>query len=192
MSSEAYTKFEKHVRYRANKGGTPMPLPFIILGLVGEMGELKECLELDKGREDTVSEMGDALWYLQAACTELGIEMETLPCIMNFVSLAVDLGYVAELGKKIAWHGKIFTKEQWELRLGAVKGHLFGISAFTAIMFEEAMAGNIEKLEKRYPRGFVEGGGIREPVTVADGYESWARALPINGGYDANGAYVHG
>lgn len=183
MSSDTYSRFEEHVSYRMNKNGKPMPLPFILLGLLGESGELKECLELDKGREDTLSELGDALWYFQAACSTLGIDFSKMHPIMTFVGITVDLGYVAEMGKKIAWHGKTFETSEWELRLANVLGHLFAISVFTGISFEEAMLANIEKLEKRYPRGFVEGGGIRESALVTT-YST--------GGYDANGAYVHG
>lgn len=170
-TSEQYKKFEEHVEYRMSKDGRPMPLPFIILGIVGEMGELVETLERHEKftRADVLSEMGDVLWYFQAACLDQGIPLHGMIAVDHGDSLPVILGRIAEAGKKLAWHGKTYWPHQIAALLAPLLAHLQLMSTVSGVPFGEAMEANVEKLEKRYPRGFVEGGGIRPQAVDANG-----------------------
>lgn len=164
-TSEQYARFEEHVRYRMHKDGKPMPLPFIILGLVGEGGEVADEIEkpiLEWDRDNIKGELGDTLWYFQAICSDQEIPFHALLAEASDKSLLVHLARLAEVGKKLAWHGKTYRPDQIADLLRPVLGHLQSISLITGVSLGEAMDFNIEKLEKRYPRGFVEGGGIRD------------------------------
>jgi NTP pyrophosphatase (non-canonical NTP hydrolase) len=178
-TSEQLKRFEEHVHFRMHKDGRPMPFPFIVLGLVGEGGEV--AAELEKpleawDREAIKSELGDVLWYFQAICSSMDIPSYGLIPVDDGSSFLVVLSRLAEAGKKMAWHGKEYRPDQIADMLRPVLGHLLLISTATGVSLAEAMEANIEKLEKRYPRGFVEGGGIRE---------SGPRP-----GFDANGMYI--
>jgi hypothetical protein len=55
-------------------------------------------------------------------------------------------------------------------------------------LIEDAMRFNIDKLEKRYPMGFVEGGGIRDVAAVAQNTPLRLVEVDIEG-YDKDGFF---
>lgn len=81
--------------------GTPMGLAYVALKMNGEAGEFAEHLGkamrddnfigygmLDKERHALmVKEVGDVLWYLAAACRELGVTLQDVAQI-NLAKLA--------------------------------------------------------------------------------------------------------
>lgn len=81
--------------------GTPMGLAYVALKMNGEAGEFAEHLgkamrdehladigePLDERHALLVKEVGDVLWYLAAACRELGITLEDAAQI-NLAKLA--------------------------------------------------------------------------------------------------------
>jgi hypothetical protein len=72
-----FKEFQKHVAMRMNKDGRPMPFPFIVLGVVGEWGEMDD--EVNFGPpEKVIDEAGDVLWYLQACLASKGFSECTL------------------------------------------------------------------------------------------------------------------
>lgn len=162
----AFEKFREHVQYRMNKDGTPMPFQFVVLGIVGEAGELLDEVQCAPYcREKIVSELGDVLWYIQAAAESKGFDgnLRTLLGLTDrgHRSLLHHLGRLAEMGKKEAWHGKVACPSDTLEDLGSVLHQVVNICVCMDITIEDAMKQNIDKLEKRYPRGFVEGGGVR-------------------------------
>lgn len=181
--------FSAHVHARMYKDGTPMPFGFLVLGLVGEGGELVDELargpaDYDENKVSVINEMGDVLWYLE------GIIQNKFPGRRTTDLVRVDDGKnvfhhyckVAELAKKDAWHGKPAPQPELIHHLGAILRELESVASFWSFTIEDAMRANIIKLKKRYPMGFVEGGGVRdaEPPTVV-GYDV---------GYDAKGMYL--
>jgi NTP pyrophosphatase (non-canonical NTP hydrolase) len=75
-----------HATYpQAGKGSVP-GLSYTVLGLNGEAGEVAEKVKklirdadgqmTAEFRAETLKEIGDCLWYISAACRELGYSME--------------------------------------------------------------------------------------------------------------------
>lgn len=168
--------FTRHVHKRMNKDGTPMPFPFIVLGLVGETGETYDEAKSDANRDALINETGDALWYLEAIHNDKwgDLGFDSLDRVADGKGILHHLAKIAEMGKKEAWHGKPAPLSLLAYHLGAVLTDLETIARVFDFTLEDAMRANIEKLEKRYPMGFIEGGGIREGAD----------------GFDANGMYV--
>lgn len=169
--ADIYNTFAYHVHQRMHKDGTPMPFGFIILGLVGELGELNdELIVLDNGLEpnwdNVVSELGDSLWYFEALVQskQLAAHLGHIERISDGKPLQHHLAKICELGKKDSWHSKPANPDTLKYHLGNVLFEIERTVEFwnRAITITTAMKQNIEKLEKRYPMGiFVEGGGVR-------------------------------
>jgi NTP pyrophosphatase (non-canonical NTP hydrolase) len=148
-------RFKEHVEYRNHNKGQPMPWHYMVLGLVGEVAEAP-------GTQELIDETGDALWYAEALCSFFGTTLSKVVTHRDGRPLIHHLGKISELAKKDAWHGKPADRGKVLYHLGAVVSHLDRIAERSGFTLEEAMEANIIKLEKRYPRGFVQGGGIRE------------------------------
>lgn len=65
----------------------PLNCIYVSLGLLGEAGEFAEKIkkawrsndgDLDKHKEALAKELGDVLWYLSNAATELGLSLEDI------------------------------------------------------------------------------------------------------------------
>lgn len=176
MSETVQETFHRHVQMRMHKDGTPMPFPFIVLGIVGEFAEAMDEAKSDLHREKLINEVGDVLWYIEAARqTKWGGCFEDDGCHINSLilyavsndfekkSLLHHLGAVSEMGKKEAWHGKPAPLDKLAQHLSALVVELDQMARVFDFTLEDAMRANIIKLEARYPMGiFVEGGGIRE------------------------------
>lgn len=151
----------------------------IAAGLAGEAGEILELglLEdeewLDPSLRPKVTdyhnEMGDLHWYIAAACRKLGssyAEIWKRPVTDRKItnrkhtaaSLSVLVSKVVDKIKKIEGHGRE------ELRAGLLEdlgGIMFASMDVSRGRMEYSWSANHEKLLKRYPEGFVKGGGIR-------------------------------
>jgi NTP pyrophosphatase (non-canonical NTP hydrolase) len=187
-----FKEFQKHVAMRMNKDGRPMPFPFIVLGVVGEWGEMDD--EVNFGPpEKVIDEAGDVLWYLQACLASKGFSECTLLDLLgtstrDCKSPSYHYSKLAELAKKEAWHGKEANRGEVLHHLGNLV-HAVGrrLKTFGALI-EDAMRFNIDKLEKRYPMGFVEGGGIRDVAAVAQNTPLRLVEVDIEG-YDKDGFF---
>lgn len=171
MSETVQETFHRHVQMRMHKDGTPMPFPFIVLGIVGEFAEAMDEAKSDLHRDALISEVGDSLWYVEATFqVKWGAPPEGFPSGISCLDRIADgkgllhhLGAIAEMAKKEAWHGKPAPLTKLAYHLGAVVMELDQIARVFDFTLEDAMRQNIIKLEARYPMGiFVEGGGIRE------------------------------
>lgn len=78
------------------------------------------------------------------------------------LGLAGEAGEVVEMIKKWRFHGLSLDNALLRKELGDVLWYLSRLADATQGEFDGVAADNIKKLEKRYPRGFEQGGGIRD------------------------------
>lgn len=86
---------------------------------------------------------------------------EQMPTALVALGLAGEAGEVCDLIKKIGWHGKIANADDMAHELGDVLWYLQKLAQRYGFTLEQVAQMNVDKLQKRYPNGFVEGGGIR-------------------------------
>jgi NTP pyrophosphatase (non-canonical NTP hydrolase) len=131
-----------------------------LVGLFGELGELVDLLKKDlwhgvKAKPERVlEEVGDVLWHIAVVCRKYGVEIEKL---MDF-----DLGRDArgEVLYLIGW-SCIVLADDVVRSTRSIPPALSAILKRYGYTLEDAMQANIDKLQRRYPEGFVEGGGLR-------------------------------
>ena len=77
--------------------------------------------------------------------------------VANFViGLVAEGGEVADILKKVLFHGHDLDKEELISELGDVLWYLSQVAQVYDITLEEVANKNIQKLYKRYPQGFSE------------------------------------
>lgn len=78
--------------------------------------------------------------------------------------LSGETGEVSELIKKGVFHGmpELLDREKFKKELGDALYYITKIADLFNLSLEEVAEANNRKLEARYPKGFVPGGGIRE------------------------------
>jgi NTP pyrophosphatase (non-canonical NTP hydrolase) len=83
--------------------------------------------------------------------------------LVQGLGLCGEAGEVANVLKKLAWHGLDDAQGMAKLRdeMGDVLWYLADLASHFGLTLEEIAAGNVEKLRRRYPEGFVTGGGNR-------------------------------
>ncbi len=159
-----------------SKGGTVMPLELVLLGIVGETAELIEAVDNDDN-EEVCKEAGDVLWYIRAACKRRNL---SFPSVYAYACETDDgngrywdpttegtlllkmVGKLCDDMKKNLWHGKTLTKVEFIELLAPILRRVTALAdEFGGWDDDQIFSANIEKLQKRYPNGFVEGGGIR-------------------------------
>lgn len=158
MTPEEYVAAVEPLFY---KDGKLIPLEVATLGLVGELGELLSV----PPEEDKIDELGDVVWYHAAVAYVLAAEGLPLPSHTAFLE-ANAIGEVCEAVKKRVWHGKLLDAQAFSNALATVlavalcAASVEGDDGYSALI-DRAMEANVAKLRKRYPNGFVEGGGVR-------------------------------
>lgn len=75
------------------------------------------------------------------------------------MGLAGEAGELVDLVKKSLFHGKPAAKRDIESEAGDVLYYLARICRCAGTTLERVASGNVAKLQKRYPAGFVLGGG---------------------------------
>jgi NTP pyrophosphatase (non-canonical NTP hydrolase) len=78
------------------------------------------------------------------------------------LGLCGEAGEFSELVKKTTFHGKPWNREQAVSELGDVLFYLAMAADAIGVSLDTVAYGNIEKLQARYPNGFVQGGGNRD------------------------------
>lgn len=87
-------------------------LPYVTLGLVGEIGELYEKLREEAEKDLVIKEFGDVLWYMAAIRIEFSLnEVENWPNWNNHISDPMIIG--SEIGK-IAEQLKKYLRDDWK------------------------------------------------------------------------------
>jgi NTP pyrophosphatase (non-canonical NTP hydrolase) len=137
-------------------------LSAMTLGVVGELGEVYECVKNNNGRDKILDESGDVFWYVGNLCTLLDIDWRTLfPLELNIkfikdkISDAMYLASkLADTVKKTIAQRHILDIEKVVESLQGVIANLTCVLAYYDLTPQEVCAYNQEKLMKRYPNGF--------------------------------------
>ena len=157
---------------------SPIPFPgyvYTVLGLVGELTELKECannatddFELtEENRERVIKELGDCFWYLSQFTMELGIPFSQIDSTESWkpghYGPHHSCGIICELVKKVIRDncGNITPniKEKILKELRIIYSHLVWFCDIYDIDPNHVMKKNIEKLFSRKERGVLGGSG---------------------------------
>ncbi len=77
------------------------------------------------------------------------------------LGLAGEVGEIVELVKKEIFHKKKASRETITDELGDLFWYLDALADEYGIELSDILRRNVEKLKRRYPNGFVEGGGER-------------------------------
>lgn len=77
------------------------------------------------------------------------------------LGLCGEAGEVADTIKKATWHGIPADPQKISDELGDVLWYVSDLCNHFGLTLEAVAKGNIAKLERRYPKGFVPGGGVR-------------------------------
>lgn len=72
-----------------------------------------------------------------------------------------EAGEVADIVKKYLYHGKSLDLNHLEEEIGDTLYYLQALCNLVGLTFGDCTQKNADKLKKRYPNGFVEGGGKR-------------------------------
>ena len=78
------------------------------------------------------------------------------------LGLTGEAGEVADVLKKHHYHKVPTDTGKYVDELGDVLFYVFAVAHELMIPVEDVIAANVAKISKRYPNGFVAGGGIRE------------------------------
>lgn len=98
------------------------------------------------------------------------------------LGLTGEAGEVADLHKKHMWHRVPTTTENYALEIGDVLFYVLAAANELMIPIETIMQMNVDKLAKRYPGGFVQGGGVRDTIQMPDGSYNIRPDAGVHGG----------
>lgn len=139
----------------AEASGAAMSRLHAAVGMVGEIRELRDTT----GAENTIEELGDFLFYLQAYTNTLGDAAFDNALVSNNKSTIDDLDIAAhtllDLAKKETIYCKAFDAPkavQITTLLWTIAGAYADLS--TGLFVGEIMDENQAKLEKRFPLGY--------------------------------------
>lgn len=151
---------ERRQKWRLNEKGLVMPTWLVVAGVVGEMGEVVDLIKKEQWhglqvQDKMVKELGDLLWYLDEVCQQEGSPSLDVVAVVRCMS--------ADNHERLVHHAK---KAIGELAVGNYHYDLaFRFVVKTADFYKietsTILQANVDKLEERYPNGFVLGGGNR-------------------------------
>jgi len=144
------------------------------LGLVGEVGELRNELNHPIVRDNVEKELGDIFWYLYNFMFELVDESTSALYLSDkeyindrrlFISNSIGtaniceniirtVGSISEIIKKYRFHNHFLPREKLFKALDSIDFDLRIILMKLNIDRSDVLSKNIEKLKKRYPEGF--------------------------------------
>lgn len=153
LTSEEYLPLARRTMDPEIKGKAL--LSFLRDGVLGEWGELQSAIKAGD-REKILKECGDVLWYAEQLYDIVGRYGSYQPVDLSTVN---DWLSLIERTKKEIWHGR---------KSGLLSG-IADHAIVSVMMLAEDLgssaysvrAENIKKLMRRYPNGFVAGGGVR-------------------------------
>ncbi len=88
-------------------------------------------------------------------------ELHKLSIVNASLGIAGESGEVVELIKKHHFHGKNIDREALIKELGDLMFYIDWLADGFNVELSEVLEKNVDKLKKRYPDGFVTGGGNR-------------------------------
>lgn len=148
-------------------------IPYVVLGLCGELGETLEKIDQDASEDEIIKEIGDQMWYLAGIRVELGLELRddwdwTNSKKPSPFSLPVEVGKICEQVKKWLrddWkvdEENIFPEKRKAIVLEAwenIWSYLNDLSDYVNTSIEEVGRINNEKLASRKERDMIHGSG---------------------------------
>lgn len=156
-------------------GGQILPV-YPALALMGEIGELTEKLIF--GNDGLLDEIGDVLWYVDAAARDNGLTLNEVvgdDSVVTFEDFRVHVGpgsseaatlrlvmkasRFSECIKKRWRDGKVLHPKECSLDLHDVLCQLHRVAAICGWNLESAARANMAKLASRRARGVVSGSG---------------------------------
>ena len=168
----------------------PQGMVYVTLGLVGELGELKQKLEeldsdaslSEEEKSGIAGEAGDVFWYVARACQELELP---LGMILGHAFMGPGAPKKGECGSEVHYRG-FNSSDGWVdvcalaentkklVRDGKPIDHTVALNALissvrmtAALCFRsgidpmQAMSKNMDKLSSRLERGVIKGDGDR-------------------------------
>ncbi len=87
-------------------------------------------------------------------CPNFGNESFSHKLTLGALGVAGEAGEVADLLKKVLFHGKPLDRAKLIKEMGDVYWYLEYLGATIDVTRDEVMAANIEKLRARFPNGF--------------------------------------
>lgn len=148
-------------------------IPYVISGMVGEVGELLVAIEFAEHSPDNiVKEAGDCFWYIASVCTELKIPVIDI----KFVAHPLDLPSLIQAVNKslysLAESLKKYLRDDYPENMNDARKMMilkelsFLYCAIQSIVFkfcdislEEVLTKNLDKLQSRKERGVLGGSG---------------------------------
>jgi hypothetical protein len=159
-------------------GGQILPV-YPALAMMGEIGEVAE--KLLTGKDGLLDEIGDVLWYVDAAARDLGLtlcqvvddgrDMQTFRSLRDSIlvgigemetfvlRLLVSASKFSERVKKYWRDGGEITLEACTIDLHGVLCDLHRVAVVAGWNLESAARANMAKLASRRARGVVSGSG---------------------------------
>ncbi len=160
------------LRTMADRERTPFNKAMAALGLMDEMEEFKTVLRKKHSaqhnaaarRAKILDEGGDALWYPIILADQYDISGAEIEQAKRGILNASRWGKpsklekaaqkIASFVKKDLWHGHPTDRGKLVRLLARYINRIEGSLLLTGIGLEDAMRGNVEKLQKRYAKGF--------------------------------------
>lgn len=81
--------------------------------------------------------------------------------VNHILGLVGEAGELADAYKKMLFHGRPGSSTDRIKELGDVLWYLAALATDEGVTLDEVAQLNVEKLQRRYPDGFVKGGGVR-------------------------------
>jgi NTP pyrophosphatase (non-canonical NTP hydrolase) len=81
--------------------------------------------------------------------------------LVQCLGLCGEAGEVANIIKKAAWHGQPADREKLADEMGDCLWYLADLASHYGLTLRDIAQRNVDKLQARYPDGFVLGGGNR-------------------------------
>lgn len=148
-------------------------IPYVVLGLCGELGETLEKLGQEASRDEIIKEIGDQMWYLAGIRVELNLNIEddwdwTESEKLTPFNLTSEVGKIAEQVKKWLrddWkvgQDNVFPEKRKSAVVEAWKNiwmYLNDLCIQLESSIEEVGRINNEKLASRKQRDVIHGSG---------------------------------
>jgi len=107
--------------------------------------------------------MTDIETFIQQVKRTTSQEFSTRELIdLAALGIAGESGEIIDIIKKHFYHKKELNRDHLTDELGDLMWYVISLALTLDISFDDILTRNVEKLNRRYPSGFVEGGGIRE------------------------------
>ena len=184
-NKDAYNEYQKKA-ITTKIYDDSVAIPYIVLGIVGEAGELFEKIQEDLENmgspvELLEKEIGDVAWYLAGFCAETGYKLGNIGKFKDInlkgrvgieditTSLIIQSAAIAEISKKALRDDLDYIAEQHSLPAVKMQKALIATANllevleatcfFYGVELMDIMQQNIDKLASRAKRGVIKGSG---------------------------------